>query len=166
VAELRIAGFDPGNARTGYAILDSDGRSFRLVEAGLFSTESGETAERRLASIARDVGAVLKKHRPQSTAVEELFFSKNTKTAMRVAEARGVILAAIADAGLSAAEYGPGTVKQQLTGFGKASKEQVSMMACKLTGLKEAPKPDDVTDAIAIAICHASRFKLAALSRD
>jgi crossover junction endodeoxyribonuclease RuvC len=162
VAELRVAGFDPGNARTGYAILDVDGKDLRLVEAGLISTESGETPERRLAHIARDVEAVLKKHRPHGVAVEELFFSKNVTTAIRVAEARGVILAAVAAAGLSAAEYGPGTVKQQLTGFGRASKDQVSTMACRLVGLQEAPKPDDVTDAIAVAICHAFRFKLAA----
>ena len=164
MAKARIAGFDPGNARTGYAILDIDGKDFRLVEAGLLSTESSETPERRLASIGNDVTAVLKKHQPESVGVEELFFSNNAKTAMRVAEARGVILAAIATAGLPAAEYGPGTVKLQLTGFGKASKDQVSMMACKLVGLKEAPQPDDVTDAIAVAICHASRLKLAALS--
>ena len=157
MAKVRIAGFDPGHARTGYAILDADGNALRLVEAGLLSTESRETPERRLASIAKDVGTVLEKHSPESVAIEELFFSKNVTTAMRVAEARGVILAAVADAGLAAAEYGPGTVKQQLTGFGKAPKDQVALMVCRLVGLKEAPKPDDVTDAIAVAICHASR---------
>lgn len=162
MAKVRIIGFDPGNARTGYAVLDSEGNALRLVEAGLLSTESGEAPERRLARIADDVGKVLDKHSPDSAAVEELFFSKNAKTAMRVAEARGVILAAVAAAGLSAAEYGPGTVKQQLTGFGKADKNQVSLMVCKLVGLKEAPKPDDVTDAIAVAICHASRSRFPA----
>ncbi len=151
----RVAGFDPGTARTGYAVVETVGREFRLVEAGLITTAATDAPEQRLRILSGKVAGVLKTHHPENAAVEELFFSKNITTAMRVAEARGVIMAAIASAGLAVSEYGPGTVKQQLTGYGKAGKEQVAHMVCRLVGLKEPPRPDDVTDAIAVALCHA-----------
>ncbi|MDP9211903.1 MAG: crossover junction endodeoxyribonuclease RuvC [bacterium] len=153
----RVAGFDPGTARTGFAVVESSGREFRLVEAGLIETKPAGAPEHRLHELAEKAGAVLATHHPASVAIEELFFSKNTTTAMRVSEARGVLMAAVAAGGLSVAEYGPGTIKQQLTGYGSADKVQVAHMVCRLVGLKEPPRPDDITDAIAIALCHAMR---------
>jgi crossover junction endodeoxyribonuclease RuvC len=153
----RVAGFDPGTARTGYAILDTDGKEFKVVEAGLLETKSTDAPAERLVSLADDIGEVIEKFGPASAGVEELYFSKNVSTGIRVAEARGVILAKLAGREIPVSEYGPGEIKLQLTGYGKAPKAQVAEMACKLTGLKETPKPDDITDAIAVALCHAMR---------
>ncbi len=153
----RVAGFDPGTARTGFAVVESAGREFRLVEAGLIETRPADAPEHRLRELSEKAGVILAAHHPASVAIEELFFSKNITTAMRVSEARGVLMAAVAQGGLSVAEYGPGTIKQQLTGYGNADKAQVAHMVCRLVGLKEPPRPDDITDAIAVALCHAMR---------
>ncbi|MEX1113538.1 MAG: crossover junction endodeoxyribonuclease RuvC [Patescibacteria group bacterium] len=153
----RVAGFDPGTARTGFAVVESARRTFRLIEAGLIETRPADTPEHRLRELAEKAGAVLATHRPASVAIEELFFSRNTTTAMRVSEARGVLMATVAAGGLPVAEYGPGTIKQQLTAYGNADKAQVAHMVCRLVGLKEPPRPDDITDAIAVALCHAMR---------
>jgi crossover junction endodeoxyribonuclease RuvC len=154
VASPRIIGFDPGTARTGYGVIESDGPSLRMVSAGLIETPAGLEPAERLKQLAAEVAKVLADHRPQTAAVERLFFSTNVKTAMSVAEARGVILAECARAGLPVGEYTPPQVKQSVSASGGADKGQVARMVTRLLNLKETPKPDDVTDALAVAICH------------
>jgi len=111
--------------------------------------------KKRLAEVYADLSGLIDKYRPDFMAVERLYFTTNQKTAFAVAEARGVILLAAANNGVNIAEYTPLQVKQAVTGYGKAVKRQVQEMSAKILGLKEIPKPDDVADALAIAVCHA-----------
>lgn len=144
---MKVLGIDPGVARVGYGVLDG----MRCVGYGCIETEKTTAGALRLLQIRREVAALIKTHRPDVVAVEKLFFQKNVKTAIMVAEARGVILAAAAEAGLPVAEFTPLVVKQALTGYGKAEKGQVQRMVKSLLGLREVPKPDDAADALAIA---------------
>ncbi len=128
-----------------------------MKDCGLITTPAGEPAERRLAQLAMSLEKVLAETRPDAVAVERLFFATNTTTALAVAEARGVILLTCARAGLAVAEYTPLEVKQSVTAYGQADKQQVAGMVCRLLKLASAPKPDDVTDALAIAVCHSQR---------
>lgn len=153
----RILGIDPGTARTGFGLVERDGQTLTMLDCGLITTIAGESAERRLVQLADSLGDVLAESQPDAVAVERLFFAANTTTALAVAEARGVILLTCAKAGLAVAEYTPLQVKQAVAAYGQAGKAQVSEMVCRLLKLKTAPKPDDVTDALAIAICHSHR---------
>lgn len=152
-----IMGIDPGTARTGWGVIEAAGNKRRFLACGLISTPAGETPARRLRTLAEAVDGLLAEHRPDGVALEKLFFAANAKTAIAVAEARGVILSACAGASLEVAEYTPMQVKQGVSGYGGADKRQVGQMVERLLGLKEAPKPDDVADALAIALCHGNR---------
>lgn len=154
---VRILGLDPGTARTGFGLVERAGQALRMKDCGLITTPAGEPAERRLAQLAMSLEKVLAETRPDAVAVERLFFATNTTTALAVAEARGVILLTCARAGLAVAEYTPLEVKQSVTAYGQADKQQVAGMVCRLLKLASAPKPDDVTDALAIAVCHSQR---------
>ncbi len=150
-----VLGFDPGTARTGFGLIRREGTKVHLVRCGLIETDKTDAAEQRLVTLRNQIKELLATERPDEVAVEKLFFATNAKTAMAVAEARGVILLTIADAGYRIAEYTPLQVKQSVTGHGQADKRQVATMVCRQLGLATAPKPDDVTDALAIALCHA-----------
>jgi crossover junction endodeoxyribonuclease RuvC len=151
---MKALGIDPGTATTGYGILESVGDEIRIVDYGCIKTSSKETASARLKKIHADIKKLISKHKPKCVAVERLFFGVNTKTAMAVGQARGVILLTASEAGLEIAEYTPLQVKMALTGYGRADKQQIQQMVKRLLKLDSIPKPDDAADALAIALCH------------
>lgn len=153
--KMRIIGIDPGYAIVGWGVLDYDGYRFEAVEYGAITTEAGLDFERRLEIIWDELSAVLERLRPQTMAVEQLFFTSNQKTAIDVSQARGVILLCSTKHGIKTYEYTPLQVKQAVVGYGKAEKNQVMQMVKTMLKLDKVPKPDDTADAIAIAICHA-----------
>jgi crossover junction endodeoxyribonuclease RuvC len=152
---LRVLGIDPGYAIVGWGVLDYDGYRFSPVEHGAVLTDAGLAFERRLEVIWDELSAVVERLRPSAMAVERLYFTTNQKTAIAVAEARGVILLCGVKHDISVFEYTPLQVKQSVVGYGKAEKNQVMQMVKTLLKLDKVPKPDDTADALAIAICHA-----------
>lgn len=148
-------GIDPGTATTGYGLvrLMPDGELV-AVSYGVISTPKESTPAARLEMLFDDLDKLLKKHRPDTVAVEKLFFQSNVKTALAVGQARGVIMLCLQKAGLEAFEYTPNEVKQAVAGYGGADKRQVQDMVRVLLQLDEIPKPDDAADALAIAITH------------
>ncbi|MFA5270435.1 MAG: crossover junction endodeoxyribonuclease RuvC [Patescibacteria group bacterium] len=150
-----ILGLDPGTATTGFGVVKEDRGEISLVDCGYITTPSTDSASDRLLVIGRAVEKLLKTYRPEVVAVEKLFFAKNQTTAMAVSQSRGVILASIARQQLPLLEYTPLQVKQSITGYGKADKQQVQRMVKALLKLEQVPKPDDAADALAIAICAA-----------
>jgi crossover junction endodeoxyribonuclease RuvC len=158
---MRVLGIDPGLGRTGYALVDGAAGRLRLVDAGRIDTETSDDMGTRLLALAAMLGDVIAAHTPEVAAVEEIFFSTNRRTAMRVSEARGVILFAVARAGLPVAEYTPAQVKQAVCGYGGADKQQVTRMTRAMLSLQG--NRDDVADACAIAVCHHHRGRLGAL---
>lgn len=158
-------GVDPGTAITGFGIIRAEGDRLELIDYGSIRTEAGEAMTHRLRDIHSAVSHLIAQHEPELLAVEELFFSRNVTTAIAVGQARGVILLSAALAGVELVEFKPPQVKQAVTGYGRADKQQVQAMIKNILGLREIPKPDDAADALAIAICAAnSRFR-AALDR-
>ena len=155
---MKVLGIDPGLAATGYGLVERiKDDSLKLHEVGVIRTPPRVPLPKRLAIIYSTMRELLREFSPDAMAVEELYFAKNTKTAMAVAQARGVILLAGAQAGIPAESYTPLEVKLQITGFGRASKEQVQGMVARLLSLKTRPKPDDAADALALAICYLLR---------
>jgi crossover junction endodeoxyribonuclease RuvC len=154
---VRIIGIDCGSRRTGYGVIDTDGVEHRVVASGAIETSPSEPFEKRLLKIAEGLRRLIREHAPESAAVEEVFFSTNVKTALKLAHVRGVTLLAIAEAGLDLAEYSPLEVKMSVTGYGRAEKQQVQRMVQSLLRLSEAPEPEDAADALGVAICHATR---------
>lgn len=153
-------GIDPGTAITGYGFIREDGNALQAVAYGAITTPASWGLPQRLVALHRELSDLIALHRPASAAVEQIFFSRNVRTALAVGHARGVILMALAQAGLPVTEYTPLQVKQAVTGYGRASKQQIQEMVRVLIGLPDIPRPDDVADALAVAICHAhsSRF--------
>ena len=151
---MRVLGIDPGTAITGYGIVEGEDDNLAALTYGTITTPASQPLPQRLQQIYRQLQALIVEWRPESAAVEELFFSKNARTALVVGHARGVVLLALADAGLPIQEYKPAEVKQAVAGYGRASKEQVQGMVQLLLGLNEIPRPDDAADALAVAICH------------
>lgn len=154
-----IAGFDPGTARLGWAILKTNGTSQNAEAYGCIITEANVPAAERLFTIYTDCTKILEDYRPDCVAVEELYFATNAKTVIPVAQARGIVLLAAAQQKLSVVSYSPLAVKRTICGFGKAEKTQVQKMVVRLLHLKEAPKLDDTADALAIALTHAYSYK-------
>lgn len=152
---MRILGLDPGTATTGYGIIDVNEGELSLITYGVISTTSGEAAEVRLQSIFRQINSLIAQNQPDRAAVEQLFFGRNITTAIAVGQARGVLLLALADAGIPVGEYSPPKIKEAITGYGKADKAQMQMMVRNLLNLDETPHPDDAADALAVAITHA-----------
>lgn len=152
---MRILGIDPGYGRTGYGVIDMEGNRLRPVDFGLIQTASVESIENRLLQIHTALQEIIASHEPQVLVVEQLFFSKNVTTGISVAQARGVILLAGIQAGLEVFEYTPMQVKQAVVGYGGAEKRQIQEMVRILLSLPKIPKPDDVADALAVAITHA-----------
>jgi len=155
-----IVGVDPGYAIMGYGAVRHEGGRFKVLEQGCVETPARAPMESRLLKIHAGLTEVLERVRPDALAVEKLFFNTNTTTAMGVAQARGVILVAAAALGVPVAEYTPLQVKTAVTGYGRGDKSQVQQMVRILLGLPAPPKPDDVADALAVAICHAHSGKL------
>lgn len=151
---MLVLGIDPGYAIVGYGILDYRCSRFMPVCYGAITTPAGMEFDRRLEIIYQDLDLVMKKYRPDAMAIEQLFFTTNQKTAISVAQARGVILLCARQNQMETVEYTPLQVKQSVVGYGKAAKSQVMEMTRQLLNLKEIPKPDDTADALAIAICH------------
>jgi crossover junction endodeoxyribonuclease RuvC len=150
-------GLDPGTATTGYGLVRLlDDGSLQAVEFGVISTPKDTPPAERLSLLFHRLNEILALHRPETCAVEKLFFQRNVSTAIAVGQARGVLLLALAEAGLDVAEYTPNEVKQAVTGYGSADKRQVQEMVRVQLALDGIPKPDDAADALAIAICHLS----------
>lgn len=152
---MLVLGLDPGTAITGYGLVRRTGNHLAGVAFGTLRTPADEQLSFRLRHIYRELRALLEEYRPDAVAVEQLFFSKNARTAMAVGHARGVALLAAAESGLPVAEYTPLQVKQAVVGYGRAEKRQVQEMVRVLLSFREAPRPDDAADALAVAICHA-----------
>ena len=161
-----MLGIDPGYAIVGWGVVDYGGNRFTPVDFGAVTTDAGRPFEERLAAVYDGVCGVIHRTRPQVLAIEKLFYQHNQTTVIGVAEARGVILLAAAQAGLPVYEYTPMQVKQAVTGYGKAVKKQVQEMTRILLHLPAVPKPDDTADSLAMAItfCHTSANQLTRLS--
>lgn len=151
---MLILGIDPGTTRAGYGLIERAGGAFRYVSSGLFSTSSGSAGD-RLSYIEKELTAILLRFRPDTAGVERLYFSRNKKTALRVAEARGVILGVLARQSVPCVELSPNTVKQSITGSGRASKQAVARMVGSFLHIRVVGCVDDVTDALAVAIAAA-----------
>jgi crossover junction endodeoxyribonuclease RuvC len=161
---LIILGIDPGIAIVGWGIINSERGVHTVIDYGVIETPKVEMTAVRLAMIADSMEKIIKTYKPQDTAIEELFFSNNQKTVIRVAEARGVLLyTAIKECG-RLFEYTPLQVKQAITGYGRADKKQMQQMVKTLLKLDKIPRPDDAADALAIALCHA-QYNRSALGR-
>jgi crossover junction endodeoxyribonuclease RuvC len=154
---VRVLGIDPGSARMGYGVVDVSGNDLATVTYGCIETSPDWSAAERLHLLHQDLSLLLERFAPQEVAVEELFFAKNARTAISVAQARGVALLAAAQFGCRIAEYTPLQVKVGVVGYGRAEKAQVEHMVTLLLHLAEPPRPDDTADALAVAICHCYR---------
>ncbi len=153
-----ILGIDPGYAIVGYGVLEYKNNKFKVIEYGAITTDASMDMFDRFKSIYDDICEVMERTKPDFMAIEELFFNSNQKTAINVAQARGVILLAAMNRGIQIFEYTPLQVKQAVAGYGRAEKKQVQQMVKLLLGLKEVPRPDDTADAVAIAICHGHSY--------
>jgi len=158
-----IMGIDPGFAITGYGIVKYEGNKFNPIEYGAVLTKSTTPFPERLLMLEAELRAIIEKYKPDEISVEELFFNKNIKTAIMAAHARGIALAVAAKSGAKVYEYTPLQVKQAVVGYGRADKAQVQQMVKAILNLPAIPKPDDVADALAIAICHGHSCRLGSL---
>lgn len=155
-----ILGIDPGYAIVGVGVVEYIGNKFRTLEYNAITTPAGMPTVERLQKIYQEMNMYIDKYNPDAMAIEELFFNSNQKTAINVAQARGVLLVAAANRGIPINEYTPLQVKQSVTGYGRADKKQIQQMVKMMLGLNVIPKPDDAADALAIAICHAHSNKM------
>ncbi len=157
---LRILGIDPGIAIVGFGFIDKQGSKLTPVQYGCIQTEAHTPEEERLLHVYEGMVQLIEKYKPDAVALEKLFFNRNVTTAMSVGQARGVLVLAAVQKGLPVAEYTPMQVKQAIVGYGKAEKRQVQEMTRMFLKLQAIPKPDDVADALAVAICHAHSYTL------
>jgi len=155
---LRILGIDPGFAIVGYGVIDYNKNKFEVVEYGAITTEAGEEMNSRFKTIHDDLNTIIKRTNPDFMAIEQLYFNSNQKTAINVAQARGVLLLSALNHDIRIAEYTPLQVKQAVVGYGRADKKQVQLLVKSMLGLDAIPKPDDTADALAIAVCHAHSY--------
>lgn len=162
-----VIGIDPGTAITGYGLVkENDRGELAVVDYGVIRTSSERKLPDRLLELHRQLKEILQLHRPETGAVEKLFFQRNVRTAISVGQARGVALLSLAESGVMVAEYTPMEVKQAVAGYGGADKSQVQYMVRALLNLEEIPQPDDAADALAVAICHAHSAKMRNLYKD
>ncbi len=155
---MRIIGIDPGYAIVGFGVLEYNRAQFQVVDYGAVTTPADMDFNSRLLEIYNDLCYILDKFKPDFLAIERLYFTSNQKTAIDVAQARGIVLLAARQRNIEIFEYTPLQVKQSVTGYGKAVKKQVQEMTTRILKLPEIPKPDDTADALAIAICHAHSY--------
>lgn len=152
---MLVLGIDPGTATTGYGLIrEAEDGSLQVVNYGVIQTPADMLMPERLLELFRQLRQLILLHRPDTGAVEKLFFDKNVRTAITVGQARGVALLALAEAGITVGEYTPLEVKQAVAGYGGADKNQIQQMVKALLGLTDVPRPDDAADALAVAICH------------
>lgn len=157
---MRIIGIDPGTATTGYSIIENTAGKIQLLDYGCIKTKAGALANLRLQQLAEDLSFLVKKWQPHTSSIEKLFFQKNIKTAMSVSEARGVIIHTLTMLGLEIHEFTPLEIKSAVCGYGKADKKMIQQMIKIIFGMKNVPKPDDASDAIAAAVCLANSLAL------
>jgi len=157
---MRTLGIDPGTATTGWAILEEKEGKIKTVAYGHISTSSENSVSSRLLEVAQDLEKIIKKYKPQESAVEDIFFFKNVKTAVKVSQSRGAMLLTLEKKNVRIFSYTPLQVKQAITGYGRAEKKQIQIMMKNILRLKSIPKPDDTADALAIALCHINSRKL------
>ena len=158
---MRILGIDPGFAITGFSVIDYEGNKFKLITSGAILTEAHTSFPLRLEQIYNQLNQIITEYKPDAMAIEELFFNNNAKTAINVAQARGVILVTAKLNNVPIYEYTPLQVKQAVVGYGRADKMQVQRMVKMVLNEENLPKLDDTTDSMAIAICHAHSAKFA-----
>ena len=151
---VRVIGVDPGSGTTGYGVIDSDGRSYEVVEFGGIRGSRNLTFAARLLEISRRLEEVIERLTPQACAIEDTFYAVNVKSALKLGQARGAVLVAAARAGVEIFEYSPLEIKSALVGYGRAEKQQVQAMVRALLGMNDPPEPLDASDALAVAICH------------
>ena len=151
---MRILGVDPGYAIVGFGIIDYAGANFAPIDYGVILTEAHTPFTQRLCDIDTDIQKVFRRYEPDCMAIEKLYFTSNQKTAIDVAQARGILILAAAKKKIPVYEYTPLQVKMAVVGYGKAEKKQVMEMTRNILKLNQIPKPDDAADALAIAICH------------
>jgi crossover junction endodeoxyribonuclease RuvC len=151
---VKIFGIDPGSDRTGYGCIERIGRRHRLVVCGSLSGPSNAAFPEKLKTIHAGLVRLLADHRPDCVAIENIFYARNVRSALKLGHARGVALLAASEAGLPVVEYAPAEIKRAVVGYGRAEKLQVQQMIKLLLGLAAPPRPHDVADALAVAICH------------
>jgi len=151
---MRIFGIDPGSERTGYGCIDSSGGRHQLITCGSLSAPARSTFPEKLLLIHSGLQALLEQHRPECMAIENIFFAKNVRSALKLGHARGIALLAASQASIPVVEYSPAEIKRSVVGYGRAEKQQVQGMMKLLLGLDAVPSPHDVADALAVAICH------------
>lgn len=151
-----ILGIDPGFARTGWGLINKTGTKFSLIDYGCLETSSGGSLADRLEAVFDGISRVIRKYMPDLAGIETLFFNTNAKTAVKVGEARGILLLALKKSGVKVIDITPLQVKQAVAGYGRAEKFQVQKMVKALLNLKEIPRPDDAADALAVALASGS----------
>ncbi|MCD6149284.1 crossover junction endodeoxyribonuclease RuvC [bacterium] len=157
---MRVIGIDPGTATTGWAVIGEKAGKVTPLAYGHISTSPKKTTAQRLKETADDIEEIILKYKPQEAAVEDIFFFKNVKTAVKVSQSRGAMLLTLEKLKVSIFEYTPLQIKQALTGYGRAEKKQIQLMVKSILKLKTIPRPDDAADAIAAAICHINSRKI------
>lgn len=157
---MRILGVDPGTAIVGFGVIETNGNRHTMLDAGVVRTPAHQDLELRLQTIFESITDVIKLNKPNIMVVEKLFFARNVTTAMSVSHARGVILLAGVQAGVAIVEYTPLQIKQALTGYGQAYKNQIQEMVKIMLKLSQKPQPDDCADALAAALTHATSYNM------
>ncbi len=156
---MRILGIDPGLAVVGYGLVEYNGNNIKMLEYGVIKTPANSPIPKRLGTIYREINQIISDYQPEEAAIEELFFSKNVKSAIDVSQARGVAVLACENNGLDIYEYTPLQVKKNVVGFGRADKQQVQEMVRMILNLTNLPSPVDASDALALAICQCNTGK-------
>ncbi len=157
---MRVLGIDCGTERTGYGVIESDGHIHHLISSGVIRTDTKAPLGARLHEISRQLRSVIARDEPQAAAVEEVFYSTNVKTALKLAHVRGVALLLISEAGIELGEYSPLEIKISVVGYGRAEKHQVQMMVTSLLRLEAPIASEDACDALAVAMCHVNNRTL------
>ena len=165
---MKVFGIDPGSERTGYGCIKTDGSRHALVACGAIATSPKAAFPDKLLTIHQALGRLLAKHRPDCVAIENVFYAKNVRSALKLGHARGVALLAAVEGGYPVFEYAPAEIKRAVVGYGRAEKHQVGEMVRLMLGLADVPTPHDAADALAVAICHvhASGGPVPALTAD
>ena len=153
---MRVLGIDCGTERTGFGVIDTDGIVHRMIDSGVIRTSAKDALPARLSFIAAELRKLIQQHAPDAVAVEDLFYALNIRSVLKLAHVRGVALLTSAEAGVPLGEYSPMEVKLSVVGYGKAEKIQVQLMVRSLLSL-DAEAPEDASDALAVAICHATK---------
>jgi crossover junction endodeoxyribonuclease RuvC len=154
---MRIMGIDPGYGILGWSIIED---TLRIIDYGIITTNKNLALEARILAIHNGLNSIIERCKPDTAAIEKLFFQKNTKTAMEVSKVIGAVILTLTLSGIELNEYTPTQVKMSITGYGRASKEQMQTMMMRLLNMREIPTPDDAADALAIAVCHSCKCRI------